>query len=326
MKPPLLAYVVLVLACGSLLGCGRKPREEIVQPKTPAGADRSSQDQTGRDTGGKATEITNSIGMKLVLIPAGEFMMGSPDSDPIAGSEEKPAHRVRITKPFYLGVYEVTQGEYQRVMGGNPSGFSANGAYKDTVAGQDTTRYPVETVSWDDAVAFCQRLSDLAAERAAGRSYRLPTENEWEYAARGGTRTIFPWGDSLSSQQANFNGYFPIRLGTPLYPRYPGGNTLEGPCLARTTTVGSYDQNPWGLYDTIGNVWEWCADRYAKDYYATSPASDPTGSSSATDRVLRGGGWRSDGGDCRSASRGRSVPGFRLQVYGFRVAGGRSGS
>ena len=225
----------------------------------------------------RATEITNSIGMKLVLIPAGEFMMGSPDADPNAGSDEKPAHRVQITKPFYMGVYEVTQGEYERVMGKNPSHFSANGGGKEKVVGQDTTRYPVENVSWEDAVAFSKKLSDLPAEKAAGRSYRLPTEAEWEYAARAGTRTVFPWGDSLSSQQANFDG------------NKPYGDTVRGPYLKRTTTVGSYDANPLGVYDTVGNVWEWCADRYAADYYAKGPASDPAGPSEPTHVVRRGG-------------------------------------
>jgi len=205
------------------------------------------------------------------------------------------------------------------------------------VVGQDTTRYPVENVSWEDAVAFSKKLSDLPAEKAAGRSYRLPTEAEWEYAARAGTRTVFPWGDSLSSKQANFDG-------------------------KRTTTVGSYAPNPWGLYDTAGNVWEWCADWYATDYYAKAPASDPAGPSQgtlrdqtrvrpdlvqeaesrgmsafdmarewasrgrapmelvspATPRVIRGGSG--DTGPCKSAQRHSNGPGERTYDLGLEVS------
>src|SRR5262249_1832470 len=148
-------------------------------------------------------------------IPAGEFLMGSPDSDPEAREDEKPQHRVRITRPFYLGVHEVTQEEYQRVMGGNGCFFSPTGAGKDKVAGLNTARFPAEQVRWHDAAPFSRKLPELPAERHAGRAYRLPTEAEWEYACRAGTTTPFHTGDSLSSFQANFNGSYPYGKAAP---------------------------------------------------------------------------------------------------------------
>jgi formylglycine-generating enzyme required for sulfatase activity len=141
-----------------------------------------------------AKEITNSIGMKLILIPAGKFLMGSPDAKDI-GPEEKPQHEVEISHPFYMGVYTVTQEEYQQVMGTNPSYFSSNGKGQNWVSGIDTRRFPVDGVSWLDAVAFCRKLSAMPAEQAAGRTCRLPTEAEWEYACRAGTTTFYFFGD-----------------------------------------------------------------------------------------------------------------------------------
>ncbi len=143
---------------------------------------------------GVPVEVTNSVGMKLVLIPAGEFMMGSLESDKVALIGEKPQHRVRITKPFYLGAREVTQEQYEHVMGINPSHFSGGGKGADKVSHQDTRRFPVETVSWDDAVLFGDKLSAIPDERDARRTYRLPTEAEWEYACRAGTTTACHYG------------------------------------------------------------------------------------------------------------------------------------
>jgi formylglycine-generating enzyme required for sulfatase activity/outer membrane protein assembly factor BamB len=251
--------------------------------------------------------VTNSIGMRLARIPAGEFLMGSPDSDPNAREDEKPQHRVRITRPFYLGVYEVTQEEYQRVMGGNGCFFSPTGAGKDRVAGLNTARFPVEQVRWHDAVAFCRKLSELPAERHAGRVYRLPSEAEWEYACRAGTTTPFHTGDSLSSFQANFNG------------NYPYGKAVKGPFLVRTTEVGSYAPNAWGLYDMHGNVWEWCADWYGRTYYRESSTDDPTGPTTGLTRIIRGGEWYGDARDCRSAFRYADQPDGVFYVMGFRV-------
>ena len=229
--------------------------------------------------------------MQLVLIPAGEFLMGSPDSDNEAGSDEKPQHRVRITKPFYLGVYEVTQAQYQKVVGSNPSHFKGESL-------------PVETVSCKDAVAFCKLLSEVAEERAAGRSYRLPTEAEWEYACRAGSTSKYSFGDSEAE------------LGKHAWYDKNSGST--------THPVGGRQANGWGLCDMHSNVWEWCQDWYGP--YAAGAASDPSGPGSATLRVLRGGSWALKGGYCWSAYRFRGDPGDRYARYGFRVAGVRSGS
>ena len=249
-----------------------------------------------------AEEITNSIGMKLQLMPAGEFMMGSPASESKRGDDEGPQHRVQIIRPFYLGAYEVTQHEYEQVMGSNPSYFSSSDDSKERVTGLDTDRFPVERVSWNNAVEFCQKLS--ARE---GKTYRLPTEAEWEYACRAGTTTPFHFGSVLNGKQANANG------------NYPYGTDRKGPYLHRTTQVGSYSPNVFGLYDMHGNVWEWCQDWYGEDYYQASPSSDPTGPTSGSSRILRGGSWRHSPVHVRSAYRSRYTPRSRGSSNGFRV-------
>ena len=188
---------------------------------------------------------------------------------------------MRITRPFYLGVYEVTQEEYETVMGRNPSCFSAKGGGKDRVAGQDTRRHPVESVSWNDAIAFCNKLSEReglrpyyrsgAGEQSGGDGYRLPTEAEWEYACRAGSTTRYSFGDDAASL-GEFAWY-------------------DGNSGSKTHPVGQKRPNAFGLYDMHGNVWEWCWDGYEERYYANSPADDPLGPSQAAGRVIRGGGW-----------------------------------
>ena len=257
---------------------------------------------------GKPREIENSIGMKLVLIPPGEFMMGSPESEKNRHSDEGPQHLVRITRPFYFGMHQVTQEEYERVMGTNPSYFSAGGGGRDRVSGMDTRRFPVERVSWNDAVEFCRRLSALPAECSASRKYRLPTEAEWEYACRAGTTTAFHFGSVLNGRQANCDG------------NNPYGTSEKGPYLRRTTTVGSYSGNGFGLYDMHGNVWDWCADWFDEKHYANSPVDDPPGPASGSSRVLRGGSWDDYARHCRSAFRDRCAPDIRLNRLGFRLA------
>lgn len=210
--------------------------------------------------------ITNSIGMRLLLIPPGRFLMGSPDTEANRSTDEGPQHEVKIAKAFYLGIYTVTQAQWRVVMGNNPSYFCAAGEGKNSVEGLDTDHFPVERVSWEDAQQFCAALSALPAEKAAGRVYRLPTECEWEYTCRAGTTTPFHFGESLSSKQANFDG------------SYPYGDAEEGPYLQRTCQVGSYPGNAWGLHDMHGNVWEWCADWYTP-YREGEQRSDPIGSS-----------------------------------------------
>src|SRR5262249_6612688 len=155
---------------------------------------------------------------------------------------------VAITKPFFLGVYEVTQGEYAKVMGKTARGAIFN---QNRGGGPD---HPMENVTWYQAVEYCRKLSAQAEERKTGRKYRLPTEAEWEYACRAGTRAAFHFGDSLSAKQANFNGHFPY------------GGAEKGSYLRKTSKVGSYRPNAWGLYDMHGNVAEWCSDFYDKNY------------------------------------------------------------
>lgn len=247
--------------------------------------------------------ITNSIGMKLVLIPAGEFMMGSPDSGAGGSPNEGPAHQVRITRPFHLGIYEVTQSEYQGVMDSNPSYFSTDREGRARVSGEDTKQFPVERVSWDNALEFCRRLS-----QKEGRSYRLPTEAEWEYACRAGTSSTFNFGDVLNGEFANCDGTL------------PHGTTEKGPHLQRTSAAGSYPPNAFGLFDMHGNVWEWCSDWYDPSYYSASPTNDPQGPTSGTHRVTRGGSWLNYAGVCGSAPRGGYSPGTRSSNLGFRVA------
>jgi formylglycine-generating enzyme required for sulfatase activity len=235
---------------------------------------------------------TNCIGMTFVLIPAGEFLMGSPDSDNEAGGDEKPQHPVRITEPFYLGTCEVTQAQYYRVMGTNPSNF------KDA-----SGMTPVERVSWEDAQEFCARLSGLPDEQRARRQYRLPTEAQWEYACRAGTAWRFSFGESVADLSA--------------YAWYADNSA------SRTHPVGQKKPNAWGLYDMHGNVWEWCQDSHDSGYYRlfkSEPAIDPSGPSGASNRVIRGGCYPGSGAECRSANRDASVPGNRSSYYGFRLA------
>ncbi len=271
---------------------------------------------------GVPVKITNSIGMKMVLIPPGEFMMGSPKElieeelktpgidpwykDRLPG--EGPQHRVRITRPFYLGTYLVTQGEYQRVLGANPSEFSATGLHKDSVAGQDTKRFPVECVSWDHAVEFCRKLSEMPEERSARRTYQLPSEAQWEYACRAGStgRYGFSVGGRAVPKQYDENGLSDY-------------GWFHGNSAGMPHAVGLKRPSSWGLYDMHGSLWEWCQDWYDKDYYTYTPMDDPAGPPGALDRVARGGSWSWDSaGCCRSASR--AGPGLRGNIEGFRVS------
>ena len=296
-------------------------------------------------------EITNSIGMKLVLIPAGEFMMGNGESaDELAAyykraysmelmmailfKDEYPQHRVRITRPFYLGQHEVTVGQFRRFVSDasyktdaeknegfeGAWGFNAEtGKFEKNkdcswrkVGFPQTDEHPVVNVSWNDAVAFCEWLS-----RKEGKTYRLPTEAEWEYACRAGTTTRYSSGDDPESlaQVGNVSDATAKAKFTDL--KY---NIAASDGYVFTAPVGAYRPNAFGLYDMHGNVWEWCQDWYEAEYYAGSPKDDPTGPSGGSDRVRRGGGWVSRGGHCRSAGRRRFAPGIRDYNLGFRVA------
>jgi formylglycine-generating enzyme len=296
---------------------------------------------------GQPREIVNSIGMKLVLIPANEFLMGGQESaddlvrafpaynrKPAEFSDEYPRHRVRITRPFYLGRYEVTVGNFRRFVddtgyktaaetdgqggwGYNPATGHCEGRriqYNWRNPGfPQTDDHPVLNVTWNDAVAFCRWLS-----RREGNTYRLPTEAEWEYACRAGTTTRYSSGDDPTAlakvaKVASDKGRteFPAVQNVAISPDEKGRFTVP---------VGSFLPNGFGLYDMHGNAWEWCADWYAQDYYSRSPTDDPQGPASGKRRVRRGGAWNSFPLWPRSAFRNWNKPNSRCANLGMRVA------
>ena len=246
----------------------------------------------------------------LVFIQPGTFTMGSPTNEAWRSPDETQ-HTVTISRGFWMGKYLVTQGDYLSLMATNPSYFTSANGYSD-----DLTR-PVETVSWNDATNYCAMRTQQ--ERAGGLIptnyvYRLPTASEWEYADRAGTTTAFYLGSGLHSGQANFNGQYE-------YDASVGGiYNPNGIYLQQTTAVGSYAANGWGLYDMIGNVWEWCQDWYGA--YPAGSVTDPQGAASGSYRVFRGGFWGDSahrgGVGCRSAFRGY-FPDPRGSRLGFRV-------
>jgi formylglycine-generating enzyme required for sulfatase activity/serine/threonine protein kinase len=246
-------------------------------------------DNSGRGNGasnGRLKEITNGIGMRLVLLPAGDFSMGESASQ-YAFDDERPRHRVSITTPIYIGKYEVTQKEYVAVMGTNPSFFRSDNR-------------PVESVSWNDAREFCRKLG--VQENVV---YRLPTEAEWEYACRAGSTTSWHFGND-ASRLRDYAWSFDIA----------GGSTSE---------VGRLKSNDFGLFDIHGNVSEWCSDWYSFNYYSESPVADPQGPNQndaarlGYTKVVRGGSWDSTAATCRSAYRGTSSMMVRTSRTGFRV-------
>jgi formylglycine-generating enzyme required for sulfatase activity/serine/threonine protein kinase len=263
------------------------------KPPAPATARAKPADTARPDPSLKTW--TNSLGMKFVRIEPGKFGMGSTEK-----AEEQPPHLVEITRPFSLGDREVTQRQYQAVMGVNPSQFK----------GSDDL--PVEKVSWLDAVTFCNKLGAKEGRTpcyridgkevtvVAGNGYRLPTEAEWEYACRAGSTTRFPFGDNEAE------------LGESAWYQW----NAEG----KTHPAGQKRPNRWGLYDMLGNVWEWCQDGYDAGYYATSIPADPPGPSGASSRVVRGGSWYGPPARCRPAFRRRGAPGSRSHDLGFRLA------
>jgi formylglycine-generating enzyme required for sulfatase activity len=234
--------------------------------------------------------IQNSIGMEFVLIPAGQFMMGSPPHEPGRDLDER-LHRVTLTRPFYLQTTEVTQEQWQKVMRYNPSQFKNCGS-----------ECPVEMVSWNQVQEFISKLNQMEGTHA----YRLPTEAEWEYACRAGTETPFYTGTCISTDQANYNGKHGM-------PGCSPGNNRD-----KTVPVRSFAPNPWGLYEMHGNVWELCQDRYQKKYPKES-VTDPMGPSLGVMRVLRGGSWYSRQHLIRSAYRRQDMPDYRSHAIGFRL-------
>jgi formylglycine-generating enzyme required for sulfatase activity len=256
-----------------------------------------------------------------VWIPSGTFTMGSPPQEAERWDVEGPQTVVTLTGGFFMSRYEVTQGEFVAVTGYNPSSFR-NGTDGTNSSGSgnaitDDWRHPVESVSWIEAVNYCARLTAL--ERSAGRLppgwlYRLPTEAEWEYACRDGTTGAFHYGPALRSGMANFHGVheYDSSLGTT--------NNPGGLFLGRTTVVGSYEANGWGLYDMHGNVREWCTDVADGSGLPGGRVTDPFGPPLGMPRLVRGGSWSDVGGQCRSAVRNYSAsPGDRYNDCGFRV-------
>ncbi|MBM4068969.1 MAG: formylglycine-generating enzyme family protein [Planctomycetes bacterium] len=279
-----------------------------------------------------AVRRSQSTGLTMVVIDAGEFQMGAPQAER-GRRQDELQHRVRITSSFLLGAHEVSQAEYRKVMKADPSWFRSDGPGKDRLAALDTARFPVERASWYDAIEFCNRLSKLDGYKpyykvaevktedgtiksarvtiVGGNGYRLPTEAEWEYACRAGTRSPYHFGFAITSRQANVKTAG--STGGYGVPTTPTG-------LERTTKVGSYAPNHWGLYDMHGNVAEWCWDWYHQDYYKQSPVNDPSGPATGTHRVLRGGSWLVSNGSSRSANRVFLIPADKHFDAGFRVA------
>ena len=255
--------------------------------------------------GSKAGDVREVAGVKLNWCPAGRFKMGSPAHEKERRLGEDQVE-VTLTKGYWTGKYEVTQGQWKRVVGELPGQLTAG-------AGDD---FPVHTVNFAEAEGFCKRLTEIAhasGELPKGWEFRLPTEAQWEYACRAGTTTATSFGDSLSSKQANFHGK-------------PYNGAAEGPSLKRAAPVGSYPGNPWGLHDMHGNVYEWTRDWHHMslpggadpDLYSAK-ASASVNRDGTVSRVRRGGGWTDDGWACRSAFRVRFEPERRSDHIGFRV-------
>jgi formylglycine-generating enzyme required for sulfatase activity len=242
--------------------------------------------------------VVNSVGMKFAGVTANEFSMGSPTNEG-GRAEDETQHQVHLSRAFYMGVHEVTQGQYFQVTGLRPSIYSPEGSQRDRVVGEDTDELPVDSISWHDATEFCRRLSQMPAEQQAGRRYRLPTEAEWECAARGGSLGVWAFGDDVD--------------------RLVDYAWLRSNSNARPHRVGCKQANPFGLYDMYGNVWEWCSDWYADDYFAQGPQRDPAGPETGTRKVIRGGGWDSLPFRARSAARGFDPPSIGDSDTGFRV-------
>ena len=261
------------------------PQGDTAWPFTSTEAKRRQ--QATADRLGVPTELTldcNGGEMRLVLIPAGQFEMGSPALEAGRDDDEGPVRRVRITQPFYMSAREVTQAQYEAVTGDNPSYFKGE-------------THPVEMVSWADATSFCRTLS------GGGRTVRLPTEAEWEYACRAGTETALNSGLGLTSTTGACRNVAAVG--------WYSDNSDS------TRAAGEKAPNAWGLYDMHGNVWEWCADRYGE--YVKEDVNDPQGPSSGSDHVLRGGSWTCHPRYCRSADRRRSGAAPLYSSHGFRV-------
>ena len=261
-------------------------------------------------------ELAPGVWLELQPIPAGTFLMGSPKMEKGRRNDET-RHEVTLTQPFLIGKYPVTQAQWRAVMGSNPSYFQSdnlpvenvswdNRSHRTNRSHRPSDNLPVENVSWDDAQSFCVKVHEKT-----GHTVCLPTEAQWEYSCRAGTSTPFHFGQELNGTQANCDG------------NYPYGTTQKGPYLGKTSPVGSYPANAWGLYDMHGNVWEWCQDWYGD--YPKQSVTDPRGPEVGSICVIRGRSWYYEAAYCRSASRNGLVPSYRFSCNGFRLALGSSG-
>ncbi|MCD6364809.1 MAG: formylglycine-generating enzyme family protein [Planctomycetes bacterium] len=260
------------------------------------GCEKRSESASQRSRPAQPAQITTAGGIEMIAVPAGEFLMGSVDGP----ADEKPVRRVRVGA-FYMDKYEVTQEAFEAVLGRNPSKWAGS-------------RKPVERVGWFAAIQYCNARSladglepcyDLETQLCdfSANGYRLPTEAEWEYACRAGSKTAYSFGRDKTALK-NF-AWFKANSGSATHP------------------VGLKKPNAWGLHDMHGNVWEWCNDRYDKSYYSQAPASNPTGPAGGDERVLRGGSWASEAARCRSACRNSEEPGFADVCFGYEAYGFR---
>jgi formylglycine-generating enzyme required for sulfatase activity len=323
------AIIVIGVALWLAAGATAQATKPATQPSTSPATQASS--QPGKEL---TLDLGNKVTMKLVRVPAGKFMMGSPKTEKHRGTDEAQ-HEVTISKAFYMGATHVTVDQFAAFA--NDSGYKTD-AEKDggsvgyeiedgkltfkKVDGASWRKpsfdqkgdHPVVQVSWNDAKAFCDWLS-----KKSGKKVALPTEAQWEYACRAGTKTAYPWGDSPDDGKGWAN--CPDQGLKKKLPNAPAAWTFfswdDG--FVFTSPVGSFKPNAFGLYDMIGNAWEWCSDWCDGDYYANSPKTDPQGPASGLTRVLRGGCWFSSPRLCRSAMRLRNAPVIRYGSIGFRV-------
>ena len=263
-------------------------------------------------------DLGNKVTMKLVLVPAGKFMMGSPAGEKGRNNLEEAQHEVTISKPFYMGVHEVTRGQFTafvkefgyRSVVETGYGGEKLGTPWDKPGYDQTDEHPVVCVSWNDAMEFCDWLS-----KKSGKTVSLPTEAEWEYACRAGTKTAYQWGDDRKDGKGWCNGGDQALARRVRAKKRSGFNWDDG--FAFTAPVGKFKPNAFGLYDMHGNVWEWCSDWHAQ--YEKGAQTDPIGPAIGEFRVIRGGGRASFPSSCRSASRHCVLPRLRTIDHGFRL-------
>jgi formylglycine-generating enzyme required for sulfatase activity len=291
MKAMLMSKLRSVLTVVLLLGC-MMAGAAMLTCDTAAGKPVPLKAEKKQPSQDPPKHYTNGLGMKFVWIPPGSFMMGSPKGELrrefLRGDETE--HKVTLTRGFYMGVYPVTQEEWQEVMGKNPSRFKGE------------KNLPVEKVTWDDCQEFVKKLRKKDKDKKA---YRLPSEAEWEYACRAGTTTPFHFGETISTEQANYDG-------NSVY-----GNGKKGAFRKKTTPVGTFPGNVWGLHDMHGNVWQWCQDWYGR--YPKDDVTDPQGPKKGMWRVMRGGSWNERPEWSRSARRQWHQPDFDSDDCGFRL-------